>query len=163
MRDLLLVLATALLLRAWEAGREGATPLRSAPPQLQTIGHADPPGEWRRRDMDGRPVLLFGEPEGRPLAAFSCERGDLLIERMTVRPSGGIETMKVTADNRIRTLPVLWDGASLPIGIASLHLDDRMVDSLTRSDGIELELGSEPRLTLPADPRIRALIEECRG
>ena len=86
-----------------------------------------------------------------------------MIERMTVKPSGSIETMTIRADNRTRTLPVLWDGATLPIAIAELELDDRMVDSLAgRSGSIEIELGSEPLLSLPSDRQLGELIEECR-
>lgn len=170
MRDLLLVLATALLLRACEGGggeRVAAAPLAVARAERPAAMPAPQPhGEWRRRDMDGRPVLLFAEGDDRPLAGISCDRaaGKLLVERMTTSPSGGIETMMVTADNRRRTLPVLWDGASLPIAGASLDLDDRMVDSLARGSGrIELALGDEPTLLLPADRSIAELIDECRG
>jgi hypothetical protein len=83
---------------------------------------------------------------------------------MTVDPEGGIEVMEVTADNRVRTLPVLWDGATWPIAQASLPIGDRMVDSLARTGGrIDLSLGDEPPLSLPTDPAIGALIDECRS
>jgi hypothetical protein len=168
MRDLLLVLAAALLLRSCEPSRgvEAAARIPQTPPaaQLEPASASVAAGEWRRRDVDDRPVLLFGESGAPPLAAISCDRDALLVERMTVTPSGGIGSMTVTADNRTRTLPVMSDGAGLPNAGVSLKLGDRMVESLGRGSGrIELDLGDEPRLVLPADRQIGALVDECRG
>lgn len=172
MRDLLIVLAAALLLRACERrafdGLAASAPAPEARPSLP-LRSAEVPlvlGQWRRADIDGAPLLLFSDGNARPVAGIRCDRqsGSILIERMTVAPSGGIEAMTVKADNRTRTVPVLWDGASLPIAIGAFEFDDRLVDGLTRSSGrIEIELGSEPLLVLPADRKIGALIEECRG
>jgi hypothetical protein len=169
MRDLLIVLGAALLLRACEGqGGDHAAPvaIAAAPPAgLQTPVPSPGAGAWRRSDQGGTPLLLFEAPGARPVAGLRCDRprGRLTVERMTVKPSGGIETMTIRADNRSRTLPVLWDGATLPIAIAELELDDRMVDSLARRSGsIEIELGSEPLLSLPADRQLGELIEECR-
>jgi hypothetical protein len=159
MRDLLLVLGAALVLRAAVA----TGPLPSAGQQTHEPSPAV--GTWRRADRDGALLLLFGESRARPLAGLRCdsESGSLLVERMTVAPSGGIETMTIRADNRARTLPVLWDGATLPIAIAELELENRMVDSLARRSGtIQIELGDEPLLVLPADRQLGDLIEECR-
>ena len=167
MRDLLLVLATALLLRACESVDSPAASSVAPPvtaPQSNGAGVAA--GEWRRKDMDGAPLLLFQGGGERPLAALRCdlESGELLVERMTVAPSGGIGTLTVTADNRTRTLPVMWDGATLPIASAALALDDRLVDGLARGSGrMEIGLGDEKLLALPADRRVAALVEECRG
>jgi hypothetical protein len=168
MRDLLIVLGAALLLRACEGqGGDEAPVATAAPPsaRLQSALPAKGRGEWRRSEQDNSPLLRFEALGARPIAALRCDRprARLLIERMTVEPSGSIETMTIRADNRIRTLPVLWDGATLPIAIAELELDDRMVDSLARRRGsIEIELGSEPLLSLPADRQLGELIEECR-
>jgi hypothetical protein len=169
MRDLLIVLGAALLLRACEGqgGDEGAPVALAAASSagLQPAVPSQGLGAWRRGEQDDTALLRFESPGGRPVAAVRCDRfrGSLLIERMTVKPSGGIETMTIRADNRTRTLPVLWDGATLPIAIAELELDDRMVDSLARLSGsIEIELGSEPLLSLPANRQLGELIEECR-
>jgi hypothetical protein len=168
MRDLLIVLAAALLLRTCEGrGADDGAPMATAAPPAPVLRSAAPSravGEWRRADRDA-PLLLFGESRARPVAGLRCDRqsGSLLVERMTVAPSGGIETMTIRADNRTRTLPVLWDGATLPIAIAELKLRDRMVESLARYSGsIEIELGDEPLLVLPADRQLGELIEECR-
>ena len=169
MRDLLIVLGVALLLRACEgqSGAEEAPRAITAPSsaRLQSAVPSQSRGAWRRSEQDDAPLLLFEAPGARPIAGVRCDRmrGSLLIERMTVKPSGSIETMTIRADNRTRTLPVLWDGATLPIAIAELELDDRMVDSLARRSGsIEIELGSEPLLSLPPDRQLGELIEECR-
>jgi hypothetical protein len=122
-------------------------------------------GAWRRSEQGDAPLLLFERAGQRPLAAVRCDRprGRLLIERMTVKPSGGITTMTIRADHRTRTLPVLWDGATLPIAIAELEIDDGMVESLARLSGdIEIELGNEPLLNLPMDRQLGELIDECR-
>ncbi len=170
MRDLIAVLATALLLRACEGRIDTAPQSLPALPEAAIAGSraAEPKlaaGQWRREDRNGVPLLLFAGPGERPLAAIRCDRavGRLTLERMTVDPEGGIEVMEVRADNRVRTLPVLWDGATWPIAQASLPIGDRMVDSLARTaDRIELILGNSLPLALPADPAIAALIEECR-
>jgi hypothetical protein len=169
MRDLLIVLGTALLLRACETQGDGAeASVTAAAPlaaRLRSAAEPQPEGRWRRVDGDG-PLLLFEAGGARPLAALRCDktRSRLLVERMTVRPAGGVGTMTIRADNRVRTLPVLWDGASLPIAIGELELGDRLVDSLARPSGrIELELGSEPLLSLPADRLLGELIDECRA
>ncbi len=172
MRDLIAVLATALLLRACESRVDTAPAPPPAQPEPIAVAGPRPAepelaaGRWRRDDREGIPLLLFDGRRERPLAAIRCDResGRLTLERMTVDPEGGIEVMEVRADNRVRTLPVLWDGATWPIAQASLPIGDRMVDSLARTGGpIELTLGDPPPLVLPADPAIGAMIEECRA
>ena len=168
MRELLIVLGTALLLRACEgqgSDERAPVPAAAASSGLQSIVPRQGSGAWRRSGRDDALLLFFEAAGPRPIAGLRCDRarGVLLIERMTVKPSGGIETMTIRADNRTRTLPVLWDGATLPIAIAELELDDRMVDSLaTRTGSIEIELGREPLLILPADRQLGELIEQCR-
>ena len=122
-------------------------------------------GEWRHREMDGGDALLFGADRDRPVAAIRCDQHaeKLLIERMSEEPAAGIETMKVTADGRTRRLPVVWDGASLPVASAAVDLGDRLIDSLNRPSGrIEIALGREAPLALPMDRKIGVLIEQCR-
>ena len=122
-------------------------------------------GEWRRVTMDGAAVLLFGEGRERPLAALRCDQQleSLLIERMTESPEAGVDTMKLIVDGKTRRLPVTWDGASLPIAVAMVKLEDQLTDGLSRVSGtFELDLKGEPKLRLPADRRIGTLIEECR-
>ena len=129
---------------------------------------SEPPlseGEWRRREMASGDALLFGVDRDRPLAALRCDQNaeKLLVERMTEAPAVGVETMKITADGRARQLPVVWDGASLPVASAAVDLGDRLIDSLNRPSGrIEILLGREPPLALPMDRQIGVLIEECR-
>ncbi|WP_324749541.1 hypothetical protein SH591_13335 [Sphingomonas sp. LY54] len=141
---------------------------RAAEPPPAKLKASEPPlseGKWRRREMASGDTLLFGVDRDRPVAAIRCDQHaeKLLIERMTEAPAAGIETMKVTADGRTRRLPVVWDGASLPIASAAVDLGDRLIDSLNRPSGrIEILLGREPPLALPMDRQIGVLIEECR-
>ena len=122
-------------------------------------------GEWRRVELDGGSVLLFGPSRNRPLAALRCDAQleSLLVERMTVKPQSGADVMKITAGGETERLPVMWDGASLPIAGATVRLEDPLTDRLSRLGApIELELKGEPKLSLPPDRRIGTLIEECR-
>jgi hypothetical protein len=141
---------------------------RAAEPPPAKLKASEPPlseGEWRRREMASGDALLFGVDRDRPVAAIRCDQQaeKLLIERMTEAPAVRIETMKVTADGRTRRLPVVWDGASLPVASAAVDLGDRLIDSLNRPSGrIEILLGREPPLALPMDRQIGVLIEECR-
>jgi hypothetical protein len=149
---------------AGEESREGRAQAQvaAAPPSRDKAATA---GEWRRVSLDGAGVLQFGERGERPLAALRCDAQleSLLIERMTVEPEPGVDTMKVSAGGKTERLPIMWDGASLPIAAASVRLEDPLTDRLTRlSDPILLELKGEPKLSLPPDRRIGTLIEECR-
>ena len=82
---------------------------------------------------------------------------------MTVKPGAGVDTMKVHAGEETERLPIIWDGASLPVATATVRLEDRLADGLTRLGGtIDIELRGEPKLSLPPDRRIGTLIEECR-
>lgn len=166
MRKLILMAAAATLCGCGAAGEEageGTAQAKAAAPAAKTASAT--PGEWRRVSMDGGAALLFGRRGERPLAALRCDSQleSLLIERMTVEPAPGVDTMKVSADGETQRLPVMWDGASLPVAAASVRLEDRLTDSLTRLGGaIELDLKGEPKLSLPPDRRIGTLVEECR-
>ena len=166
MRKLILAAAAATLCGCGAAGEEageGAAQAKAAP--AATKAPASTEGEWRRVNMDGGAALLFGPRGERPLAALRCDAQleSLLIERMTVEPAPGVDMMTVTAGGETQRLPIMWDGASLPIAGASVRLEDRLTDSLTRLSGtIELELKGEPKLSLPPDRRIGTLVEECR-
>jgi hypothetical protein len=122
-------------------------------------------GEWRRGDGDGVAALLFTPRKGRPLAALRCDAQleSLLIERMTDAPLAGVDTIKVQAGGESERLPIMWNGASLPVAVATVRLEDPLTDRLARlGQPIEVQLKGEPTLTLPADRRIGTLIEECR-
>ena len=172
MRKLIALVLSASLGACGEAGNEAsegpgqAKAAGPAPAQAGLKGDAlATKGEWSRATRDGGFALLFGERRDRPLAALRCDHQleSLLIERMTVAPEAGVDTMKLTVDGKTRRLPVTWDGASLPIASAMVKLEDQLTDSLSRVSGIfELELRGEPKLLLPADRRIGTLIEECR-
>ena len=166
MRTLILLAAAAALAGCGGAGEEageGAAEAQAVP--AATKATATTEGEWSRVDMNGGAALLFGVRGERPLAALRCDAQleSLLIERMTVEPEPGVDMMKVSAGGETQRLPVMWDGASLPVAGASVRLEDRLTDSLTRLSGtIELELKGEPKLSLPPDRRIGTLVEECR-
>jgi hypothetical protein len=166
MRTLILLAAAAALAGCGGAGEEageGAAEAQAAPAATNAAATTD--GEWSRVDMNGGSALLFGARGKRPLAALRCDAQleSLLIERMTVEPEPGVDMMKVSAGGETQRLPIMWDGASLPIAGASVRLEDRLTDSLTRLSGtIELELKGEPKLSLPPDRRIGTLVEECR-
>jgi hypothetical protein len=165
MRKLILAAAATLCGcgAAGEEAGESATQAKAAPAATKAAAATE--GEWRRVSMDGGAALLFGARGERPLAALRCDAQleSLLIERMTVEPKPGVDMMKVSADGQTERLPIMWDGASLPVAAASVRLEDRLTDSLTRLSGmIELELKGEPKLSLPPDRRIGTLVEECR-
>ena len=133
---------------------------------IRTGGPALSQGVWRAADADDGDALLFPGHEERPLAAVRCDRasGRISVERMTLSPGPGTDAMKVEADGRRRTLPILWDGASLPIAVASLKLDDPMVDALARPSGrIDITLEGEPPLALPGDRALVDLVARCRS
>ncbi len=168
MRKLILLAAAAALGgcgNGTEESTRGAAQARFAPAVAKAAYGEE--GEWRRADMDGNggAALLFGKRGERPLAALRCDAALelLLIERMTVKPAAGADMMKVSAGGKTERLPVMWDGASLPIAGASVRLEDPLTDRLSGLSGtIELELKGEPKLSLPPDRRIGTLIEECR-
>ena len=147
---------------------DGAAQAKSAPAPKKSVGDQEElatEGEWRRANMDGGAALLFAQGRNRPLAALRCDQQleSLLIERMTESPEAGVDTMKLSVDGKTRRLPVTWDGASLPIAVAMVKLEDELTDSLSRVSGtFKIDLKGEPKLTLPADRRIGTLIEECR-
>ena len=163
MRKLILPAAAAMLFGCGAAGeeaKEGAVQAKAPAPAEKASA-----GAWRRTSMNGAPVLQFGERGERPLAALRCDvqLESLLIERMTVEPESGVDTMKVTTGGETERLPIMWDGASLPIAGATVRLEDPLMDRLSGlRDPIELELKGEPKLSLPPDRRIGTLIEECR-
>ena len=165
MRNLILLAAAAALSACGAAGEEaeGAAEAKAAPGEVA----ADPAAgaEWRRISADGGSALVFGHGGDRPLAALRCDvqLESLLIERMTVKPASGVDTMSVRAGEERERLPIIWDGAGLPVATATVRLEDRLADGLTRLGGtIEIELKGEPKLSLPPDRRIGTLIEECR-
>jgi hypothetical protein len=168
MRKLILLAAAAALAACGNGADEtaqGAAQARSAAAGAKADENVS--GEWRRADRDGNgaSALLFGERGERPLAALRCDAAleTLLIERMTVKPAAGADMMKVSAGGETEQLPIMWDGASLPIAGASVRLEDPLTDRLSGLSGtIELELKGEPKLSLPPDRRIGTLIEECR-
>jgi hypothetical protein len=166
MRKLILLAAAAALSACGAAGDEageGAAEAKAVPGQAKQDSSAG--AEWRRIDMDGGSALVFGHRRERPLAALRCDvqLESLLIERMTVTPKPGVDMMKVSAGGEKQRLPVMWDGASLPIAGATVRLEDRLADGLSRLGGtIEIELKGEPKLSMPPDRRIGTLIEECR-
>ena len=166
MRNLILLAAAAALSACGAAGDEageGAAEARAAPGEVAADAAAG--AEWRRISVDGGSALVFGHGRDRPLAALRCDvqLESLLIERMTVKPASGVDTMSVRAGDERERLPIIWDGASLPVATATVRLEDRLADGLTRLGGtIEIELKGEPKLSLPPDRRIGTLIEECR-
>ena len=146
-----------------EEGSQGSAQAQVAAPPARA--EQAPAGEWRRVSLNGAGVLQYGARGERPLAALRCDAQleSLLIERMTVEPEPGVDTMKVIAGGKTERLPIMWDGASLPIAGASVRLEDPLADRLTRlGDPIVLELKGEPKLSLPPDRRIGTLVEECR-
>ncbi len=162
-----LILAAAVLLPACGASgddpREGAGQAQAAEPTA--IDGPAQAGEWRRIEMDGGAALVFGSRRERPLAGLRCaaQLESLLIERMTEKPQGGVDTMKISAGGETERLPIIWDGASLPIASATVRLEDPLMDRLSGLSGkIEVELKGEEKLVLPPDRRIGTLIEECR-
>jgi hypothetical protein len=166
MRKLILLAAAAALVgcgadreEPGEGAAQAEVPAAAGKEEVATAG------EWRRVNQGGGAALLFGARGERPLAALRCDAQleSLLIERMTVEPEPGVDTMKVTAGGESERLPIMWDGASLPVAGASVRLEDSLTDRLSRlGDPIELELKGEPKLSLPPDRRIGTLIEECR-
>lgn len=167
MRKLILAVAAAAGLwgcgAAEEKGRQGSAQAQA--PSPPAAGEPKTAGEWRRISLGGAGVLQFGERGQRPLAALRCDAQleSLLIERMTVEPEPGVDMMKVSAGGETERLPIMWDGASLPIAGASVRLEDPLTDRLTRlGDPIVIELKGEPKLSLPPDRRIGTLVEECR-
>jgi hypothetical protein len=168
MRKLILMAAAAAIGACGSGAEEtgkGAAQAEAAPAAGKADGERE--GEWRRadRDLSGGSALLFGKRGERPLAALRCDAAleSLLIERMTVKPEAGVDMMEVKAGGESERLPIMWDGASLPIAGASVRLEDPLTDRLSGlGDPIELELKGEPKLLLPPDRRIGTLIEECR-
>lgn len=168
MRKLILLAAAAALGACGNGSEEspqGTARAGSTPPAAKADDGEG--GRWRRADTDaiGGSALLFGRRGERPLAALRCDAAleTLLIERMTEKPVAGADVMKVSAGGEAEQLPVMWDGASLPVAGASVRLEDPLTDRLSGLSGtIELELKGEPRLSLPPDRRIGTLIEECR-
>jgi len=147
---------------AGEATGGSTAEAKAAAPEPQ----AEPPaaGQWRRSLLGGSGVLAFGPSRGRPLAALRCDAQleSMLIERMTDQPGAG-DTMKVKAGGETERLPVMWNGASLPVATATLRLEDPLTDRLAGlGQPIELELKGAAKLSLPPDRRIGTLIEECR-
>ncbi len=151
---------------AGNKGGEGTAQAQvAAPAEKSKERLAAPSGEWRRANLDGGAALLFGEGRERPLAGLRCDAQleTLLIERMTEKPLAGVDTMKVTAGGETERLPIIWDGASLPIASATVRLEDPLMDRLSGLGGtIEIELKGEEKLSLPPDRLIGTLIEECR-
>lgn len=166
MRKLILLAAGAALSAcsaAGDGGGQGAAEVEGVTGQAKHDRSAG--AEWRRIDRDGGSALVFGHRKDRPLAALRCDvqLESLLIERMTVKPVSGVDTMSVRAGEETERLPIIWDGASLPVATATVRLEDRLADGLSRLGGtIEIELKGEPDLSLPPDRRIGTLIEECR-
>ena len=165
MRNLIL-LALAAALSGWGANGDeadsGAAQARATAASRESAAAA---GEWRRVNEEGVRILQFGPRGGRPLAALRCdaELESLLIERMTAAPEAGVDTMKIKAGGETDRLPIMWDGASLPVAGASIRLEDQLTDRLSRlSEPIVIEIQGEPTLSLPPDRRIGTLIEECR-
>ena len=167
MRKSILAALAAMLCGCGAAGEEageGAAQAR-APSPAGKEQPAVPVGQWRSATPEGNAALLFGAGRGRPLAALRCDAAleSLSIERMTAEPRPGVDVMKVKAGGEAERLPIIWDGASLPVAVATVRLEDRLTDRLSRlSDPIELELKGEAKLSLPPDRRIGTLIEECR-
>lgn len=164
---LLAAAAAALLGACGSGGEQAAGAAAQAKVPASAASKEDPAAKarWRRADADGGAALLFGEQGERPLAAIRCDAAveSLLIERMTAEPESGVDMMKVSAGGESERLPIMWDGASLPIAGASLRLEDPLTDRLSGLSGtIEIELKGEPKLSLPPDRRIGTLIEECR-
>lgn len=166
MRQIILLAAAALLSACGSGGEQaagGAAQAKAPAAGAREVLAAR--AEWRRADADGGAALLFGERGERPLAALRCDAAveSLLIERMTAQPEAGVDMMKVSAGGESERLPIMWDGASLPIAGASLRLEDPLADRLSGLSGtIDIELKGEPKLSLPPDRRIGTLIEECR-
>ncbi len=151
--------------RSGDSGQEGTAQAQVTAPAGKAEARREPEGQWRRVEMNGGAALLFAEGRERPLAGLRCDAQleSLLIERMTVEPQSGVDTMKVTAGGETERLPIIWDGASLPIATATLRLEDPLTDRLSGLSGtIEIELKGEEKLMLPPDRRIGTLIEECR-
>ena len=152
MRDLILVLVAALLLRAFaqQIGDEDASapaPGAAAREADAAAGATPDREQWRREDRQGAPSLSFRSADLTPIAGIACENGSdrLRIERVATAHSGGIGTMTLSADNRIRSLAASWTHSEAPVATAYLKLHDRMVDSLARGSGrIELALSGEP-------------------
>lgn len=123
------------------------------------------PGTWTYRADARGSLALFGEPDTDARFVVRCDRGAgrIYLSRAgdATNASGGAITVRTST--LARAVPAQPTGAALPYVAATLTPRDPLLDAMAFSRGrFIVELGTLPKLAIPAWAEIGRVIEDCR-
>ena len=148
------------------------------PADNQTMASPDQPDtellndgmDWTSKPVDGKPALIYGASQSDGVFSVSCildDQGDpaLQIMRTVAAPKGDKAAMTIrsgTLSGTLETMPPDSDKAPHGYVTAQSAINGPAALALASAAApIEIQIGEDAPLKVPASPKLRQLIGDC--
>ena len=177
------ILPLGLIATACQGGGEPQTSNDTAdsgaiPAETQTMASPDQPDtellndgmDWTSKPVDGKPALMYGAPKSEGVFSVRCivdDQGDpaLQIMRTIAASQGDKAAMTVRSGTLSGTLETMSpDSDKAPHGYVTAQsaLNGPAALALASAAApIEIQIGEDAPLKVPASPKLRQLIGDC--